>query len=48
MKLTASCTEAGLMSPAGEQLSGGTLAGEKVAWHRQTRLDGAERLPVQS
>ena len=41
MKLTVSCTYAGLMSPAGEQMSGGTLAGVKLVLHKQTILDVA-------
>lgn len=47
MKLTVSCTFAGLMSSAGEQMSGGTSAGAKLALHRETILDVAQSLPIQ-
>lgn len=44
IRLPASCTQAGLMSPAEEQVPGGASAGTELELHRQAILDVGQSL----
>lgn len=45
IQLSVSCTKAGLLRPAEEQIPGGTSAGTELELHRKAILDAGQNLP---